>query len=65
MADVYDSLTYDRPYRQALSEEEAQRRLAAAAGTQLDQGLVRVWLQCLEQGLGGEEGDAQCEVADA
>lgn len=65
VADVYDSLTYDRPYRQALSEEEAQRRLAAAAGTQLDQGLVRVWLQCLEQGVGGEEGDAQCEVADA
>ncbi len=36
VADVYDALTSERPYRQALSEDEALAHLKGMAGTQFD-----------------------------
>jgi len=36
VCDAYHAMTTDRPYRQALPEDEAIRRLEQAAGTQFD-----------------------------
>lgn len=36
LADSYDAMTTDRPYRKALSSEEALRRIEAGLGTQFD-----------------------------
>jgi HD-GYP domain-containing protein (c-di-GMP phosphodiesterase class II) len=41
VADVYDSLVTDRPYRKARSMDESLVELRRAAGTQLDPDLVR------------------------
>lgn len=50
VADAYDALTSRRPYRDALSCEEARRILAAAAGTQFDPVIMRAFLD-LKQGV--------------
>jgi putative nucleotidyltransferase with HDIG domain len=42
VADTYVALTSSRPYRRALSHEDAQQVLLGGAGTQLDSKLVRV-----------------------
>jgi diguanylate cyclase (GGDEF)-like protein/putative nucleotidyltransferase with HDIG domain len=47
VADAYDTLRGDRPYRGAVSREDACRHLRAAAGTQLDPGLVDLFLRNL------------------
>jgi putative nucleotidyltransferase with HDIG domain len=44
VADVYDALTSDRPYRRALPAPEARAHLTAAAGVALDAALVRAFL---------------------
>jgi HD-GYP domain-containing protein (c-di-GMP phosphodiesterase class II) len=45
LADAYDVMTSERPYRPALSVQEAQRELAAQAGTQFDPELVGTFLE--------------------
>ncbi len=47
VADTYDAMTTDRPYRKALPEEEARRRLQEAAGSQLDAQVVAAFLLLL------------------
>jgi len=42
LADTYVALTSSRPYRQALSEEDAQQVLLGGAGSQLDKKLVQL-----------------------
>jgi PAS domain S-box-containing protein len=44
LADVYDALTSDRPYRTAVSHEEARKIIAAGRGTQFDPDLVDAFL---------------------
>ena len=44
VADALDAITSDRPYRPALSFEEARRRLTQGAGHQFDPGVVRAFL---------------------
>lgn len=52
VADAYDAMTSDRPYRRALPLAEAVRRLREGAGTQFDAGLVEALLRDLRaQGL--------------
>lgn len=46
--DAFHAMTSDRPYRQALTAEEAFRRLSEAAGTQFDPRVVEVCLRVLE-----------------
>lgn len=46
--DAYDAMTSDRPYRVALTAEEVERRLRAAAGRQFDPEVVEVLLETLE-----------------
>jgi HD-GYP domain-containing protein (c-di-GMP phosphodiesterase class II) len=44
VADAYSAMTTTRAYRKALDSAEAIRRLEDAAGTQLDPGLVRLFV---------------------
>jgi len=48
VADVFSAMTTSRPYRKALDLNEAIARLGDAAGTQLDERLVRIFLTGLE-----------------
>jgi putative nucleotidyltransferase with HDIG domain len=45
--DSYDAMTNDRPYRKALSHEEALDELSRNSGSQLDQKVVEVFEQVL------------------
>ena len=49
-ADAYDAMTTERPYRPALSGEEAARSLRDEAGHQLDPEIVDVLLHVIEDG---------------
>ena len=51
IADSWDAMVSDRPYRAGLEHDEAVRRLRQGAGTQWDAGLVRVFLDLLDGGL--------------
>ncbi len=42
--DSYDAMTNDRPYRRALADGEARRRIAAASGSAFDPQVVRALL---------------------
>ncbi len=45
VADAFDAMTSDRPYRRALPVEAALRELERGAGTQFDDGVVRCLLR--------------------
>lgn len=47
VADTYDVLTSDRPYRQARNEKEARRVLRQEARKHLDRDVVQALLHCL------------------
>lgn len=53
VADAYDAMTSDRPYRDALTGEQAREELRANSGTQFDPLVVDAFLVVLEL---GEEG---------
>ncbi len=48
VADAFSAMTTTRPYRKALSVEEALKRLGDAAGTQLQEGLVVAFIEGIE-----------------
>jgi HD-GYP domain-containing protein (c-di-GMP phosphodiesterase class II) len=48
VADAFSAMTTTRPYRKALPVEEALHRLEDAAGTQLEERLVRVFVDGLQ-----------------
>jgi HD-GYP domain-containing protein (c-di-GMP phosphodiesterase class II) len=45
LADVYDALTSQRPYKRAWSPEEALADIAAQAGRHFDPNLCRIFLR--------------------
>jgi HD-GYP domain-containing protein (c-di-GMP phosphodiesterase class II) len=49
VADAYEAMTADRPYRRALPHAEAQAELRRHAGTQFDPAIVRTFLDTLER----------------
>ncbi len=49
VADAYDAMRSDRPYRQGLSKEEAIRELRRNAGSQFDPLVVKVFLEILDE----------------
>jgi putative two-component system response regulator len=54
LADSYDAMTSDRPYRAALTREEAAREIRAAAGAQFDPVLAQALLTLLSQRRGAD-----------
>jgi diguanylate cyclase (GGDEF)-like protein len=48
VGDAFSAMTTSRPYRKALSVEEALRRLGDAAGSQLDERLVSSFIEGIE-----------------
>jgi putative nucleotidyltransferase with HDIG domain len=45
VADAFDAMTSDRPYRRALTHEEALEEVERCAGTQFDPEIARVFLE--------------------
>jgi HD-GYP domain-containing protein (c-di-GMP phosphodiesterase class II) len=50
VADAYDAMTSDRPYRTALTGEQARQELRMHSGTQFDPAVVQAFLTVLELG---------------
>lgn len=50
VADTYDAITTDRPYRKAQSKETAISELKKGSGTQFDQKVVEAFLQAFHSG---------------
>lgn len=51
LADAYDAITSTRPYREALSHEEALSRIQQAEGRQFDPQIVTVFMELVAQGV--------------
>jgi putative nucleotidyltransferase with HDIG domain len=49
VADSFDAMTTDRPYRKALSLDEAVHRLEEASGVQFDAGLVKIFVKYIRE----------------
>ena len=49
VVDAYDAMTNDRPYRKALSKEEAIKELEKCEGTQFDPKIVNIFLKILNK----------------
>lgn len=47
IADAYDAMTSNRPYRKALLKKEARKRLVEASGTQFDSQLVQRFMDII------------------
>jgi diguanylate cyclase (GGDEF)-like protein/putative nucleotidyltransferase with HDIG domain len=56
VADAYEAMTADRPYRPAMSATEAQAELRSAAGSQFDPAVVEAFLRVLGHLSAGVEG---------
>ncbi len=54
VADAWDAMVSDRPYRAGLEIDEALRRLRGGAGTQWDPAHVEVFLRLLDRGIMAE-----------
>lgn len=52
IADAYDAMTNNRPYRRAMSHESAVKELRRSAGEQFDPQLVPLFTALLEQNMG-------------
>ena len=48
VADAYEAMTADRPYRRALAETEARAELLRGSGTQFDADVVAAFLRVLD-----------------
>jgi hypothetical protein len=61
VADAYDAMTSDRPYRRGMSSDEAVRALQKNAGTQFDPLLVSIFVQCVANGEALCAGDSTAD----
>jgi len=50
VADTYDAMTTDRPYRKAMEKEAAIEELKRCSGTQFDKGVVEAFIQAYQRG---------------
>jgi putative nucleotidyltransferase with HDIG domain len=50
IADSYDAMTSERPYRKPLPERVARQELLDNAGSQFDPGLVPLFIEALDEG---------------
>jgi diguanylate cyclase (GGDEF)-like protein len=65
VADTYSAMTTDRPYRKALSREEAIAELHACSGTQFDPEIVETFIACIERGVDFATGAAREPFVEA
>jgi HD-GYP domain-containing protein (c-di-GMP phosphodiesterase class II) len=63
VADTYDALTSDRPYRKACTQAEARRVLVEEAGSRLDSKAVAALFNSLDYGYGRPEALARRALA--
>jgi HD-GYP domain-containing protein (c-di-GMP phosphodiesterase class II) len=49
VADTYDAMTTDRPYRKAMEKEAAIEELRRCSGTQLDKEVVEAFIQAYQR----------------
>jgi GAF domain-containing protein len=56
VADSYEAMIADRPYRAGMDPEAARAELERCAGTQFDPGVLAAFLRALDGGRDGEEG---------
>lgn len=49
IADTYDAMTSDRPYRRAMTHEAAVKELKKCSGTQLDPNLIPFFLEVIQR----------------
>ncbi len=49
IADAYDAMVSDRPYRKGLSHEDAITEIRACAGSQLDPDVVKALVEMMNQ----------------
>lgn len=49
VADAFDAMTTDRPYRKTKSREEAKAELEKCAGTQFDPELVKIFIESMKE----------------
>ena len=54
VADSYDAMTSDRPYRTAMTAQQAIRELRTNAGSQFDPAIVTVFIDVLREKLPGQ-----------
>ncbi len=59
IADTFDAMTSDRPYRRGMDREQARRILLESRGTQFDSNLVDVFVRILDREQTLEEGDPE------
>ena len=52
IADYFDAMTSDRPYRAAMPLERAVEEIRAGAGTQFDPAVAGAFLDLVDDGLG-------------
>ncbi len=50
VADAYDTLTSDRPYRRAVTPFEARQIIASSAGSNFDPAVVDAFVDAFEHG---------------
>ena len=50
VADTYDAMTTDRPYRKAMEKEAAIEELKRCSGTKFDKGVVEAFIQAYQKG---------------
>lgn len=51
VADAYDAMTSDRPYRRAFTKDEALKELQRCAGSQFDKNIVEKLLSLAQKGM--------------
>lgn len=51
VADAFDAMTSDRPYRKALTLDVAITELSENSGTQFDPAIVKIFISILEEGI--------------
>jgi HD-GYP domain-containing protein (c-di-GMP phosphodiesterase class II) len=55
LADAFSAMTTDRPYRKALTTEQALHQIEIGAGTQFDPDLAKIFAEMVEQQYTGRE----------
>ncbi|GAB4411892.1 MAG: HD domain-containing protein [Thermodesulfovibrionales bacterium] len=64
LADTFDAMTTDRPYRKGLDYEEAVREIERCSATQFDQAVVNAFLTAWKEGVLHKDKGARAEGSE-